>query len=581
MELLIVIGAVAAWLVSMASVLRGQSAVYFDSAVAALVLATFGRYLEAKARSRASQLVGHLLEPSTKPIRAASSDGAEMKETAPAAIEPGMAIAVSAGEVVPVDARLTAPAEVSLGVITGESAPVTLQAGEEVPAGATPLSGELRARALRPAASSTLELLARQAQDLRERRAGVQRTADRLATWLTPLITAIAIATLVYWGRASSWPQGIEAALAVVLVACPCTYGVITPLIMWLTLRHALTQGVCIRHAQVVEAMSEVTTVAFDKTGTLTEPLSAVVVHRHDSHDARASIDVAGLVGALEADDRHPIGRALARWAEERRAALTQRRLQDGQGVVATDEAGQAIALGSPRLMHRLGVTLPPSARDRAALLAVDGELVASFEVDEAIRDDAQPTLNALREAGLSTVVLTGDRHHRAQRLGETLGVEAHGELTATEKVQALEELGGRPAIVGDGVNDALASAAAAVSVAVAGAAGLNRGLADVTLLREDLRLVPWTLALTKRATRLARRTLAAATAYNLVFITLAASGLLRPIWAGLSMLAASLLALGSALRIAQVPGLEPHSESGDATSKATAPDERVMEVAA
>ena len=572
MELLIVVGAVAAWLVSMVAVVRGATAVYFDSAVAALVLATFGRYLEAKARARASHLVGHLLEPSARPVRVGDV------EMAPAAIEPGMEFRVGPEQVVPVDGRLLAPVEVSLGVLTGESSPVALRQGDEVPAGATPLSGELFAVALRPASASTLEALARLARGLREQRADVQRWADRLATWLTPFVTAIALGALVHWGTTASWPVGIETALAVVLVACPCTYGVITPLIMWLTLRKALANGVCIRNAQVVEAMAAAEIVAFDKTGTLTRPMQAVQMHSHGP----STESVAPLVASLERDHRHPIAGALRAWAGPRAATLTERRIVDGQGIVARDDRGRTVALGSPRLMGALGVDVPLEARGRSALLAVNGELTASFDVDEELRPEVFDVVASLSDAGMSQIILTGDRAPRAARIGELLGVQARGELTANDKVEALRSLGGRAVVVGDGVNDAPASAAAATGIAVCGASGLNQGLADVMLLREDLNLVPWALALSRRASQLARRTLLAATIYNLVFVALAASGVLRPVWAGLSMLAASLLALASALRMAAHPDV-PSADAGSApaSSSSSAAEEIALEVAA
>ena len=545
MDLLIVVGATAAWLVSMGNVIRGGSAVYFDSAVGALVLATLGRFLEAKARARASQLVGHLLEPSASPVRVVS----EPERIAPAAIRRGVGVRVPIGALVPVAGRVLRSVDVSLGVLTGESAPVTLMAGDTVPAGATPLSSELAAVALRPAKDSTLERISRLAHALRDRRGEVQRWADRLASVLTPMVALVALGALIHWGASSSWGSGIEVALAVVLVACPCTYGVITPLIMWIALRRALAHGVCIRSAQVVEAMARARAVAFDKTGTLTRPLRAVGVRRHDG----GGEPVASLVAAIEAESRHPIGRALAAWAGDVRATLSSTRSVDGQGVVATDPNGRTVALGSPRLMSVLDVTVPTDARDASALLSIDGSLVASFVVDEELRADAAETIALLEEAGMSTVVLTGDRQGRATRIGDALGVETHAELSAADKVAKLEELGDGAVVVGDGLNDAPATAAT-LGIAVVGAASLNRGLADATLLVDDLRLVPWVLALSRRATRLARRTLAASTAYNVVFVAIAACGVLRPVWAGLSMLVASLLALGSALRLAHPP---------------------------
>lgn len=529
MELLIVSAAGSAYVVSLASLLRGGTEIYFESAVAGLLMATFGRYIEALARSRASALVGRLLEQDD--VRGAAD------------IEVGMPVTVPPDATVPVDLEARSAAEVSLAVLTGESAPVGVAPGDEVAAGAVVLSGNLEGVALRAAKDSTLERLARLTASLRSERSAVLRLADRLARWLTPVVALVAGFAL--------WHAGLEAALAVVLVACPCTYGVITPLISWLALRKALEHGVCIRHAGVLDALARARTVAFDKTGTLTEPLSAVTMTTFGEDPET----VASWVAALEQDVPHPIARCLLAHAERTAAAaqIEDRRIEPRR-VTARLPDGRDIAIGAA-----------PGDTTELTALTVDGEVVATFAVDERVRDEAAAVIVALREQGLKTVVLSGDREARVRHVAAALQLdEAFGGLTPEQKVERLAQLE-RPALVGDGINDAPAAAAALASFAVDRSATLQRGLADVALLEPDLSLVPWSLGLASRAASLARRTLFAATAYNVVFVSLAAFGMLRPLWAGLSMIAASLIALAGALRITRY--VPPHRELPSAPS--------------
>jgi Cu2+-exporting ATPase len=538
MELLIAVGAFAAWWVSVVGLVRGGTAVYFDSAVAALTLATFGRYLEAKARCHASKLVGRLLEPSIEPVLAAQADGT-LRRTAPTDIQPGMVVEVPPGATVPVDLVVHDDGKVSLAVVTGESEPVVVAAGDEVPAGAIVLDRDLRGAALRVSHESTLERLAAMVRDLHERRGRPQRVADQLAAWMLPLVAIAACAAFAYWTTVEGMGRGIDVALAVVLVACPCTYAVVTPLISWLTLRKALHHGVCIRDAEVIDAMASVRGAAFDKTGTLTEPTLA----------GEASPDVFSLVNALERDLPHPIARSLRGLARGHDAAsLSEREVVDG-GVRGRDAAGRELLLGSARLMARTGIT---TGDDAEVYLAVDGEVVATFVVSECVRLDAPAAIDALRHDGIDCIILSGDHAARVQHVANQLDVEARAGMTAADKLEALQALSDT-ALIGDGANDAPAAAAASVSFAVDNATSLQRGAADVVMLTSNLRLVPWSLALARRATRSSYQALAAATIYNVCLVSVAAAGLLRPVLAGLSMIAASLIALASAQRIAMV----------------------------
>jgi Cu+-exporting ATPase len=473
-----------------------------------------------------------------------------------------MRVRVEVEEVLPVDAVLAAApegggdVEVTLGVLTGTAAPVTKRVGDEVPAGAVPVSGPLHAIAIRPARASTLERLAELSRSLKERPTRLQRLADGFAAALVPAVTALALGTLVWSAARASFEHAIVASLAVVLAACPCTYGVATPLVLWLALRKALEKGVCVRNAGALEELAAVTTVAFDKTGTLTgadlATLGAELAEGADPAEVRA------LVAALEAGSRHPVARALVEWsAAAPPAALRDRRLVVGSGVEARDEAGRRILLGSARWLSESGVTTADGegSGDVRVALARDGRVLARFRIGEAVRPEARATVDALRALGVSALVLTGDGAPGARAIAGPLGIEAHADLTPEQKLDHLQKLGKRVAMVGDGVNDAPALAAVGPSFAMEGGTGLARGMAQVTLLREDLRLVPWTLALSRRAMAVGWQNLWASTVYNLFFLTLAATGSLRPVWAGLSMLTSSLLTLASSLRVTAFPG--------------------------
>jgi cation transport ATPase len=292
--------------------------------------------------------------------------------------------------------------------------------------------------------------------------------------------------------------------------------------------------------------------VAFDKTGTLTESelsLSSVDVEA-GGHVGEAL----ALAAALEEGSRHPLGRALAKAAHERGvapAAVGARRFQVGGGVSGRDADGRALALGSPRFVGR---SEPGNAR---VLLLRDGQLLARFRFVEAIRPEARAAIEALREDGVSAFMLTGDSPARAAEVASALGLPALAQLSAIDKVARLGALGDGVAMVGDGLNDAPALAGT-IGFAMRDGAGLSRGMAQVTLLVPDLRLIPWALALSRRALRLARRNLALSTLYNLAFLALALGGALRPLWAGVSMLTSSLLVLGSSLRVTAWPGPRP-----------------------
>jgi P-type E1-E2 ATPase len=535
MDVLIALGALAAWALSVHNLVARRPGVYFDSAATAVVLATFGRYLEAIARTRASRSLGPLVEVTSGTTRVRNLDGnGALRACAPAEIEPGMLLEIAPEQVVPVDLALDADAEVDLAVLTGESRPVALRRGQTVPAGAVAVSTALVGRALGTVRDSALERLSQLARSLGERPTATLRWADRFARVLTPTVALTALAVLIYWTRAVSVEKGVVCALAVTLAACPCSYAIATPLVHWGMLRRAFSRGVILRSVEALEALARVRAVAFDKTGTLTRPDLTVT-----GEDLSVAPDEAyALVRALEADSAHPLARALVRHAGAgATAAIVDRRFVAGRGVTARDAHGRRLALGA--------------GDDGAIALTRDGEALARFFVDEALRPEAGEAVALLRAQGLRLRLLSGDDESRVARVAASLGIEGHARLAPAGK---LAHLDAHTAMVGDGVNDAPSLAGRLTSFTLGGGAQLAKGVAQVTLLVPDLRLVPWTLSLAHRGVRLVKWLIGASTAYNLVFVALAAGGALKPVWAGLSMLISSLIAISFA---AALPGPE------------------------
>ena len=552
MDALIVLGAFAAYVLSVDALLRGRHALYFDSASAAVVLATFGRWLEATARTKASRALGPLLEVARGVVRRRTV--AEATEpVAPHLIEPGMHIELDAGQVVPVDLALDQErAEFDLAVLTGESRPMALTMGQTVPAGAVPLSPLVRGTALRASRDSALERLANLARAFSENRSPTLAWADRFASTLTPVVGLVAAATVVGWTYHQSLESGIVAGLAVVLAACPCSYAIASPLVHWLMLRTAFQRGVLIRGADALEELARIHTVAFDKTGTLTRSERSVVEERiSESTDRR---EVMALVRSLEVGNSHPVARALLEHAGEgAQARLSNRRFVVGVGVEASDEAGRTVAISS--------------GTDGAIALTRDGKVVAAFDIDEQIRPEAREATEMLRRDGKRLLLLSGDAEGRVDRVARELELEASARLTPQDKVRRIDALGQGVAMVGDGINDAPALASKKASFTLGESTQLAKGLAHVTLLQPDLRLVPWTLALARRGARLVKLLLVSSTVYNVVFVGLAARGALKPVWAGVSMMLSSLLAVGVAVSVGTGAEAENHELAEEAVA--------------
>ncbi len=547
-DALIALGALAAFGISALATLRGQGAVYYETACMTLVLVTLGRYLEARARTNAAASMRALLSAGPEiasVLRAGTACDLPIEEVRVSdlvRIAPGGRISVD-GEVADGEGF------VDESSLTGEPVPRRKAAGSSVLAGTTSVDGAFLVRATAVGADRTSARVARLLERARASRAPIERLADRVTAVFTPAACAAALATALYWGVRLGAGTGIERGLAVLLIACPCALGLATPLAVWEAIGAAARRGIVLRGGEVVERLAGVRSIFFDKTGTLTEREPRL--RRVRPADGFTEDEVLALAGTLEAMSRHPLALAVVRAARERglRLGETRRfRLVPGTGIEGE------VALGGMAARR-------VSVGGAATSVVVDGRPAGTLEFEEALRPGAPAALDALRRRGIAVAILTGDRSASATEVARRLGVEARTGLPPAGKVReiaASERLAGPTGMVGEGLNDAPALARAGVSFALGCGDDLAQEAADVRLLRDDLEQIPWLLDLARRTVRTIRRNLFWAFAYNVVLVPLAIAGRLQPVLAALAMIASSLFVVGNSARLRGEPGKVP-----------------------
>jgi Cu2+-exporting ATPase len=564
LELLIGTGALAAIGASAFETFRGGDRTYYDSGTMVLVFVVLGQYLDARARQRASEALPPVLEQARRPARV-ERDGEE-REVRPELVKRGERVRVRAGEEIPVDGRVL---EGSSGVhepaLTGEAFPRRVQVADYVHAGSLAVDGTLTLEA--SGESDTLaRRIERWTREARARRAPLEIAADRFVAWFIPAVALVAAASALGWGMLGhAWAKGGLAALSVLVVACPCALGIATPMATTIAVSRAAARGVLLRSGAVLEALARVRRVAFDKTGTLTRGHPQVVGARLAEADSLAESEAWGLAASVAAGVDHPFSRAIVEAARARGAEVRPaREVRAIPGAGARGSVGgHEVLLGSDGLLAERGVSNAGldhevGSRDASHVgVAVDGRLVARLTLEDPPRPEAREVVERLRGMGVSSSVLSGDSPAAVAALREEVGLDGRGGLGPREKpeqVRALRQAGGPVAMVGDGMNDGPALAAADVGIAFGAASDLARQAADVAMLREDLRELPRLLALSRRTTRIVKQNLGWALGYNAVGIVLGALGLLRPVLAAAAMVLSSLLVVGNSLRLRRDP---------------------------
>jgi Cu+-exporting ATPase len=557
MDVLIVLGTTAAYLFSAVVTLTGSDEhLYFEASAAVITLVLLGKLLEARARAGASVALESLirLQPRTAHVE---RDGA-IVDVALADVRPGDRFLVRAGEAVPVDGVVEGGAStVDESMLTGESRPIAKSSGERVFAGTVNLEGMLHGRATGVGASTLLAGIVRLVAQAQGSKAPIQRMADRVSAVFVPVVLAIAAVTFVAtWLVLDDAVRALVHAVAVLVIACPCALGLATPAAIIVGTGRGAQLGVLIRNAAALERAAALTTLVLDKTGTVTEGRLAVrEIVPAPGADMRRAL---GIAAALEAGSHHPAAQAIrARAGADGIAALP---IEDfasvpGKGARARLPEGEVIRVGSPAFLAEIGIAAPRRAEDDGATLvgvAEGSRLLAWIALADRIRPSSAAAIRRLRDAGLRVLMVTGDHEGAARAIAAQAGIDEvrSGVLPGgkVDVIAALKRSGGVVGMVGDGVNDAPALAAADVSFAMAGGADVAVDAADVTVIRADLQAVADAVLLSRATLRKIRQNLFFAFAYNVLGIPLAALGLLSPVIAGAAMAASSVSVVGNAL---------------------------------
>jgi Cu2+-exporting ATPase len=535
-----------------ANVVRGTGEIYFDSLAMLVFLLLIARWIVLRHQRRASTAAELLLALTPRRARRIGSEGTV--DVPVEAIAAGDRVAVLVGDVIPIDGVVAAGSSaIDVGLLTGESHPVDVGPGAIVHAGTVNLASPLEIRAVAVGESTRIGALVQTIEAMSARKAPIERLVDGIAGTFVKVVGIVALLTLVGWSLVSP-SLAAEHAMALLIVTCPCALALATPLAVTVALGRAARRGVLIKGADALERMATPGTMFVDKTGTLTEGKLAVVTWRGD-------LDAAGLAAAVEAGSNHPIARALRAHAEPASVA-TGVREELGRGITGT-VAGRLVDVGAPPWV-RAQSYLHPSIEGWIAelaehgetpiVIAVDGTAVAVAGLADPIRTDAAAALARLRRLGWQIEVLSGDDARVVRRVGGELGValeHCHGGVSPESKAACVVRARARGPVVmvGDGVNDAAAMAAATAGIAVSGAAEIAIETADVYLRSPSITAIAATAEGARATLATIRRNLRFSLAYNTLAGTLAVIGVVHPLIAAVLMPLSSLTVLGSSLR--------------------------------
>ncbi len=578
MNTLVALGTGAAFLYSLVATIspaifvrNGIAAdVYYEAVIIIIGLVLTGRALEARARRKTSVALRQLA--TLIPPQATVEQAGNWVEKPVDAITSGQIILVRPGERVPVDGVIIdGSSAVDESMLTGEPMPVTKSTGDRVVGGTVNTTGAFRYRATSVGADSVLARMVKLMRDAQSSRAPIQRLADRVSAVFVPVVVGIAITTFVAWyflADTAAIPRGLAAAVAVLIIACPCAMGLAVPTAVMVATGRGAEMGLLIKGGEILQRAGDVDTVVFDKTGTITEGKPAVT--RVDPADGWTEEQLVAIAASVEHHSEHPLATAVVAIAGVRKIALrpvAEFRSHTGAGVSGVVDGAQ-VAVGNAKLMRSVAhVDIPAhlSAEDERAetrlYVAVDGRMAGLIAVSDPIRPAAATAVSSLRKQGIEVVLLTGDMQSTARAVAAQAGIETvvaevlpEGKVAEIRRLQAERRV---VAMVGDGINDAPALAQSDVGIAMATGTDIALEASDIALMRPDLTGVSSAIALSRRAMATMKQNLFWAFIYNVVGIPIAAGVLypftglmLSPILASAAMALSSVSVVTNSLRL-------------------------------
>ena len=560
--------------------------VYFEVAVAVTIFLLAGRYFEARAKRRAGDALRALLALGAR-TATVLRDGEEVVIDA-ALIKVGERFVVRPGEIIAADGIVEeGESSIDASMLTGESVPVDVRSGSKVTGTTVNLSGRLIVKARRVGADSTFAQMTKLVRDAQSTKAPVQKLADRVSSVFVPTVILLALLTFLAWyflgDEVDRVADSFTAAVAVLIIACPCALGLATPTALMVGSGRAAQMGIVIKGVDVLQSTRRIDTVVFDKTGTVTTGVMQLVDVVVGVGATRA--EVLGLAGAVEHASEHPVAKAIASAAKAELGQLES--VQQFESVAGMGTSGvvdgKRVLVGGEALMNSRTVIISATLRsalqearnggNTAVLVAYDGSAKAVCVVADRPKQNSAAAIAELRNLGLRPVLLTGDNRATAVAVAEQVGIETDDQhviagVLPAEKVRVvadLQERGYAVAMVGDGVNDAAALAQADVGIAMGTGTDVAMNASDLTIVSGDLRLVSDAILLSRATLRTISANVFWAFAYNIAAIPLAALGYMNPMWAGLAMAFSSIFVVSNSLRL-RTAKLTPHTAFVHAT---------------
>jgi Cu+-exporting ATPase len=548
MDTLVSLGSSVAYLFSIYLVLQGHPHHYFEVSAVVPSVVLIGRFLEVRTRRSATDAVRSLLNAIPDKAVLVTSDS--RREVASSELKVGDLVSVAAGGRVPADGIVQSEfVSIDNSSLTGESLPAELKRGDPIAAGATVLSGEALIQISAETKASRLAQIADLVREATATKTKLASIANRISSFFVPSVILIATATFIAWLLLTGDQlKAFEAAVAVLVIACPCALGIAVPMSLVVATSIGAKKSVVIRNPDSLRVMAKIKTVVFDKTGTLTDGKLSVV--KVTPLTGATQEEALKLAAAVELGSKHPIAQALSQTDVQPANDITE---QAGVGLTGFI-GGRKVFVGKPievENQSELSTALASAGPNTLVLVAADNKALGLIELSDNLRLGAKEAINELRSRGIQTVLLSGDNQSRADYIASELGIaRAIASYSPEQKLQYLSQQTLPTAMVGDGINDVAALSKADIGIAMGSGSQAAQAASDVTILDDDPTRVPFALGLGKRTYRNILQNLAWAFGYNVILIPVAALGLLNPMLAGLAMAFSSVSVVLNSLRL-------------------------------